>query len=134
MMTTRQDKYARNLVKGMSQRQAYRDAYPSSKTWKDEVVDAKASNLAKNGKVAARTNELKRKADEAAVGSRQRRLELLWRIAERNEELAPAASIAAVKVLNDMTGDNAPVKAEVSVDILAAIAARHRSVIEEEED
>ena len=41
----RHEKYVQNLVSGMSQRLAYRDAFPKSKSWKDTTVDSKASEL-----------------------------------------------------------------------------------------
>ena len=64
MLTAKQEKYVRELVKGKTQRVAYRAAYPSSKKWKDSVVDNKASILLKNEKVLDRYKELQKKADE----------------------------------------------------------------------
>lgn len=69
MLTAKQEKYVQNLVKGLSQREAYRKAYPSSLKWKDNIVDSKASNLFKNGKVLARYNELIEKASDDAIMS-----------------------------------------------------------------
>lgn len=63
MLTSKQEKYVNNLVKGMSQRIAYRNAYPSSKKWKDETVDSKASTLLKNEKVKERYKKLIDKAN-----------------------------------------------------------------------
>lgn len=60
-LTQKQEKYVQELIKGKSQREAYRIAYPSSKKWKDNVVDVKASELLKNGKVSVRYNELRGK-------------------------------------------------------------------------
>jgi hypothetical protein len=130
-MTSRQEKFARNVAKGMTQRAAYRDAYPNARKWKDGVVDSKASHLVNNRQVSGKLAELRKQAESAAVLSRQKRLETLSRIAVENEKLSPKDSIAAIKILNDMTGDNAPAKTEVTVDILSAIVERHRNVIEE---
>lgn len=58
MLTAKQEKYVQELIKGKSQREAYRIAYPNSVNWKDANVDSKASNLLKNDKVKARYNEL----------------------------------------------------------------------------
>ena len=55
---TRHEKFAQGLAEGMSQRKAYRAAFPSSVNWKDETVDAKASVLAKDDKVLERLREL----------------------------------------------------------------------------
>ena len=41
MVTPKQERFIQNIIKGMSQREAYRDAYPKNKS-KDEVIDVKA--------------------------------------------------------------------------------------------
>ena len=130
-MTTRQEKFARNLVAGMTQREAYRDAYPNARKWKSGNVDTAAARLAKNAKILPRVEELKRRAAIAAVLTRQARLEELSRIAQSCEESCPSIAIAAIRELNEMTGDNAPVKTETTIDILTAIAARHRDLLDE---
>ena len=61
MLTEKQELYVQNLIKGMSQREAYRNAYPKSKKWKDSSVDTRASQLLKTHKVLTRYQELKRK-------------------------------------------------------------------------
>ena len=66
-LTPKQDKYALALFKGDSQRTAYRKAYPSSKKWGDNTVDAKASRLAADDKVKARLEKLRAKADKEAL-------------------------------------------------------------------
>lgn len=70
-LTQKQEKFVQELIKGKSQRQAYRTAYPNSKKWKDNVVDVKASELLKNGKVSVRYNELRgkviKRAEEKAI-------------------------------------------------------------------
>lgn len=84
MLTSKQEKFVNNLVKGMSQRIAYRDAYPSSKKWKDEIVDSKASTLLKNGKVMERYNELigkvRAKEEEHTIMSALERKEWLTKV------------------------------------------------------
>ena len=64
MLTTKQERFVQELIKGKSQRQAYRIAYPSSKKWKDASVDQKASTLFANVKVKSRYDELYRKTEE----------------------------------------------------------------------
>lgn len=46
-------------MKGKTQRQAYIAAYPNSKKWKPNSVDARASQLAKYDKVLIRLKELR---------------------------------------------------------------------------
>lgn len=57
-VTEKQEKFLQNLIfKGMSQREAYRDAYQNAKM-KDKSVDECASRLMKNIKVISRYKEL----------------------------------------------------------------------------
>jgi len=58
-LTYQQEKFVLALFLGMCQRQAFYEAYPTSKTWKVTVTDVKASALANNGKVMVRLQELR---------------------------------------------------------------------------
>lgn len=60
-LTDKQEKFVQELLKGKSQRMAYRIAYPKSLKWKDYSVDIKASLLFKTDKVRIRYEELKSK-------------------------------------------------------------------------
>lgn len=62
MLRPKQERYVEELVKGKSQRQAFRIAYPNSQKWKDATVDSKASALFKTDKVLARYKELMEEA------------------------------------------------------------------------
>lgn len=57
--------FCQEIIKGKSQRQAYYIAYPSSKKWKPETVDNKASKLHKCDEVLARLEELRKEAENA---------------------------------------------------------------------
>lgn len=62
-VTEKQEKFLKNLIyKGMSQREAYRDAYGNQRM-KDKSVDECASRLLKNIKVMSRYEELKREKE-----------------------------------------------------------------------
>ena len=69
-VTKRQEDFLQNLMKGMSQRQAYIAAYPKAQGWKPENVDAQASNLLKIPKVRTRYEELQKDAQNANAISR----------------------------------------------------------------
>lgn len=60
-LTQKQEKFVQELIKGKSQREAYRIAYPKSKKWKDNSVDVNASKLLKNAKVSLRYEKLRNK-------------------------------------------------------------------------
>lgn len=100
----RHETFAQELAKGVSQRKAYRAAYPKSERWKDSTVDAKACNLAKEDKIKARYEELKETAANAAGGAVMTRNEKRRLLAEmaRNEELSPADRQRAIDLDNKM--------------------------------
>lgn len=63
-LTNNQEKFVQCLIRGLSQRQAYYQAYPKSKSWNENSVDNKASVLWRNAKVRARYDELNKKLVE----------------------------------------------------------------------
>lgn len=64
MLTIKQEKFVQELLKGKSQREAYKSAYDSI-NMNDNTIDNKASLLFKNAKVRVRYDELKEKMLEA---------------------------------------------------------------------
>jgi phage terminase small subunit len=56
-LTIKQEIYVQGLFAGLSQREAYKQAYPC-KNMSDKTIDEKACLLSKNGKVMARLQEL----------------------------------------------------------------------------
>jgi phage terminase small subunit len=56
-LTIKQEKYAQALFSGLSQRDAYNLAY-DCKNMTDSVIDVKACELANNGKIVVRVNQL----------------------------------------------------------------------------
>lgn len=83
MLTPQQERYCQARARGLTQRQAYREAYPSSVRWKDASVDAKASALESTDKVRIRLRGLQ---DAAATMAKVSRAAVLERLAELNEE------------------------------------------------
>lgn len=67
-LTFKQEKYIQELVKGKSQREAYKAAYNTNKM-SDKTIDEKASRLLSQGKVRARYNELKQKLIKEMEGT-----------------------------------------------------------------
>lgn len=71
-ITVKQEKFVQGLVKGLSQREAYKRSY-STKNMKDRTIDVKASELLKNGKVSARFDEINgkvvKKAEEKTIAT-----------------------------------------------------------------
>ena len=75
-LTDKQERYVQELIKGKSQREAYRIAYPTSITWLDTAVDCNASKLFANATVMQRYNVLNNRLireaeDECIVDAKQ---------------------------------------------------------------
>lgn len=83
-ITDKQEKYCQYRMEGMSQRQAYKKAYPNNKQ-SDEAIDIQASRLEKNGKVMARLKELREKVQKKGILTVQQILELLTKDAQSGE-------------------------------------------------
>lgn len=64
MLTPKQERFVQELIKGKSQRQAYKIAYPGSEKWKDSSVDCAGAKLMADTKVLQRYEELKKKTEE----------------------------------------------------------------------
>jgi hypothetical protein len=117
----RYEKFAQGIAEGLSQRKAYRNAFPNSKKWKDETVDSKACNLMKEDKVSARLQELREESSSKAVKSAQERKEWLSSIIDNMAE-DMNTRLKACDMLNKMDGEyttkiEADVNSEVNINI-----------------
>ncbi len=111
----RHERFAQELAQGISQRKAYRAAFPASERWKDETVDSKASALAKNDKVLARLKELREESSSRAVKSVQERKEWLSSIMDDVAE-DMNTRLKACDMLNKMDGEyTTKIEADVKV-------------------
>lgn len=79
MLTAKQEKFVQNIVKGMSQREAYKSAY-NTKRMSDNAIDREASLLLKNPKVTQRHKELGAKTESKTILTAQERLEYLTEV------------------------------------------------------
>lgn len=139
MLTAKQEKFVQNLVSGMTQREAYRDAYPNDKS-SDETVDKNACNLLNNNsKVLGRYKELMQKAEDKAIMSAIERKKWLTKVingeikdkqvvfhdgdvSTEDIETNIATKIKAMDTLNKMSGEyitrvEAEVESEVNINI-----------------
>ncbi|MDD7356629.1 MAG: terminase small subunit [Streptococcus hyointestinalis] len=110
-LTPKQELFVQGIIAGLSQRQAYRKAYPSAKRWQDNVVDNRASELLKNGEVLVRYRELLKQFSNMSLWSREQAFnEYEWlknkaKQAIENEGVKQAnanAFLAAVDGMNNM--------------------------------
>ena len=134
MLTKKQEMFVQNIINGMSQREAYKNAY-SVKTMSDNAIDREASLLMKNTKVAQRFAELRDELVKPTILSAQERLEYLTRVIkgeERekvhkifdgedyayDEEADISTKLKAIDLMNKMSGEYVQkIDANVNADV-----------------
>ena len=118
-LTAKQEKFAQAIaLEDMNQADAYRSAYDTSRMT-DETVWARASELAKNSKVAVRVEELRQQALTPKVMSAQKRREKLTELAKSEDA---TIAMKAIDLLNKMDGEyiqkvQADVQTETTINI-----------------
>lgn len=113
MLTAKQEQFAQNIIKGMSQADAYRSAYPNQRM-SDKTVWEAASRLMANDKVVARLNELRGHLASETIMSAQNRLEWLTELVG-SEEASTGDKLKAIDIMNKMSGEYVQkVQAEVT--------------------
>jgi hypothetical protein len=86
-LTTKQELFIQGLIKGYSQREAYKMAYEAD-NMKNETIDSKASILFKTEKIRARYEELIKEYKENALWDRSKAEEkLLWLLDKSQESI-----------------------------------------------
>lgn len=127
---SKREKFAQLLSEGLSQRQAYLQAYPSSKKWKPETVDNKACLLAHENEILERCEELKNISASDAILSRQGRMKILTEIATDKSQL-PKPRMQAIDILNKMDGEYVKkIEATVSTS-LSDVASKVDDILNE---
>lgn len=104
MLTPKQERYCKNrALKDMSQRKAYRDAYPASKKWGDRTVDVKACELESDNNIMVRIKELK--DEQTALIHKENKWtrdntlsELKWLIDKAKEEIERTGEMTGANV------------------------------------
>lgn len=104
LKNARHEKFVAGIVSGLSQRKAYRAAFPNSAKWKDETVDNKACILSKKGEILARLQEIQAKATDEAVMSITERKKWLSDLVKNGVE-ETRDKLKAIEILNKMECD-----------------------------
>lgn len=120
MLTANQENFVQNIIKGMSQADAYRAAYPNQKM-SDKTIWETASKLMNNPKVITRLTELRKELAKPSIMSAQKRLEWLTERIE-DEDVDINAKLKAIDIMNKMQGEyvqkvEAEVKTETTINI-----------------
>lgn len=119
MLTAKQEEYAKNIVEGMNQADAYRSAY-DAENMSDNAIYREASLLADNPKVAQRVKELRDELAKPTILSAQERLE--WLSSLVGADAGTTDKLRAIDIMNKMTGEyvqkiEADVKSEITINV-----------------
>lgn len=121
MLTAKQEQFVKNIIDGMSQADAYRNAYPNQRM-SDKTIHESASRLMNNSKIIARLKELRDQLAKPTIMSAQERLEFLTEVingtkgekviemvdGEPTEIEVPASMknrLSAIDIMNKMQGE-----------------------------
>lgn len=102
MLNARQERFIQNIVSGMTQRQAYKEAYKVN--YDEDAIDNKASKLFNKDEVQARYKELMNELKDEAVMTAIEKRRLLRDIAY-NKENSVSDIIKAIDTDNKMSGE-----------------------------
>ena len=109
ILDVKKEKYCQERASGKTQRQAYLEAYPSSRKWKPETVDNKAYMLEKDGEILARLRELAKQNEKQAGMSRKKLLDKLEDIINTDYvQFKGGEVLKAIELYADMCGYKVP--------------------------
>jgi len=118
MLTEQQEKYCVNIVSGMSQTAAYKDAY-DAKDMKIESIYVEASKLMDNPKITLRIEELRKEARSDRIINTIQKKELLTQWIY-DADTSKTDRLKALDILNKMDGEyteKIEAKQEINISI-----------------
>lgn len=122
MLNVQQERFIQNIVKGMSQREAYKEAYNAA--YDNNAIDVNASKLFNEAKVQLRYKELLQELEDKTIMSAKERMKWLTEVVKniqkediytvnsdgenvlvssRNADLN--TKLKAIETLNKMSGE-----------------------------
>lgn len=120
-LTPAQRKFADLLISGIKPSRAYSQAYPNS-SLQGGALAVEAHRTTNLPKVQAYVGAALATRRSDALLTRDKKRQILGGIAQ-DEQAPDTARIAAIKVDNEMTGDNAPVRIEGEITLHAIFSA-----------
>ena len=102
-LTPKQERFIQNIVSGMSQRQAYKEAY-NAENMTDETIDVRACELFNDSKIRVRYQELINKLEEETLMTATEKRRMLKEMALDTSN-SITDRIKAIDTDNKMTGE-----------------------------
>lgn len=104
MLTVKQEKFAQNIIAGLSQADAYRSAGYNCKKMSNNAIWCEASKLMDNPKVSQRVQELQKQMEDEAIMTAKERLKWLTAVIQSEREKTDT-KLKAVDIMNKMQGE-----------------------------
>ena len=123
-LTARQEKFVQNIIRGMTQREAYRASF-NPKTMTDKSMDEMACRLFNSDKIQSRYNEIMQKMEETAIMSAKERMK--WLTDVINDIQTEDVIISGVKYRNQPADLNQKMKA---IDILNKMTGEYKTILD----
>lgn len=134
-LNVKQEKFIQGIINGLSQRQAYKEAYEVN--YDDNAIDVKASTLFNTDKVQVRYKELLQELEDKSIMSAKERMKWLSDVVKGNikhisyggngesyeNEAYISDKLKAIDTLNKMSGEyttkvDANVNTEIKVTLI----------------
>lgn len=110
------ERFAQAVANGMTQSDAYRQAYHVKPTTKPGTIWTASSMLMRLPEVASRVAQLRAKIEKKALWTREDSIRTMMAVISDPDN--KQSIINAVKVINDMHGFNAPIKQDIAANVL----------------
>lgn len=122
MLTAKQERFVQNIIKGMSQRDAYKDAY-NAENMKDATIDTEACLLLKDPKVSKRYQEILKEMEKTAVMTAlEKRMLLKEMVFDKKNSMSDR--LKALDIDNKMSGeyiDNLKIESDNTLDVTVTV-------------
>lgn len=126
MLTVKQEMFVQNLIKGMSQREAYKKAYNAK--YKDEVIDVRACELFNSSKIQVRYKELMDQLEDKAIMSAKERMKWLSEVVKNEQKETVYYQVNGKSTPIERTADlNTKIKA---IDTLNKMSGEYKTILE----
>lgn len=126
MLTVKQEMFVQNLIKGMSQREAYKKAYNAK--YKDEVIDVRACELFNSSKIQVRYKELMDQLEDKAIMSAKERMKWLSEVVKNEQKETVYYQVNGKNTPIERTADlNTKIKA---IDTLNKMSGEYKTILE----
>lgn len=126
MLTVKQEKFVQNLIKGMSQREAYKKAYNAK--YKDEVIDVRACELFNSSKIQVRYKELMDQLEDDSIMSAKERMKWLSEVVKNEQKETVYYQVNGKSTPIERTADlNTKIKA---IDTLNKMSGEYKTILE----